>query len=87
MVERARFIASYLEVVSPRIRDKKARGRLDARTSVIDSGLIDSFALADVIAALEAALGVTLPVDRLVPGDFDTAELLADRLTRLAIVG
>ena len=85
MVERARLIAAYLEVV---------RGHVGARgpsvgpgTSVIDSGLVDSFALADVIAGIEGAVGVRLPVERLSPGDFDTAEILADRLTRLGVVG
>ncbi len=84
MVERKRLIASYLEVVGRHVGGRASS--IGPTTSLIDSGLVDSFALADIIAALETAAGVRIPTERLAPGDFDTAELLADRLTQLGVV-
>ena len=84
MVPRDRFIEAYVGVLQKAVRGGPPIG---PQTSVIDSGRVDSFALADLIAQLEAATSLRLPTERLSPGDFDTAELLANRLANLGLVG
>lgn len=42
--------------------------------SLFDSGLLDSFALPDVVAALEKAFSVKIPDSDLNPRKFDTIE-------------
>ena len=83
MVTRDRFVEVFLQVVAGTL---KGGPPLGPKTSIIDSGLVDSFGIADLVRRLEAALGATIPTDRLSPGDFDTADRLADRLTRLGVV-
>ena len=83
MVARDRLIEAYLGVLRSTVRGSPPIG---PKTSVIDSGLVDSFALAEVIAKLEAATAMRLPIERLSPGDFDSAELLASRLANLGLV-
>ena len=85
MVNRSQLMETYLEILRGMIRGKALK-TLGTKTSVIDSGLVDSFALADVITKIETTLSVQISVERLSPGDFDTAELLADRLTQLGVV-
>lgn len=85
-VHRAELVATYLDVVRSTLRGAKAARPIGPTTSLVDSGLIDSFALVDLISRVESILSIRLPTDRLSPGDFDTAELLADRLTELGLV-
>jgi D-alanine--poly(phosphoribitol) ligase subunit 2 len=42
--------------------------------SLFDSGLLDSFALTDLVAALEAKFGIKIPDSDLNPRKFDTIE-------------
>ena len=42
--------------------------------SLFDSGLLDSFALTDMVAALEAKFGIKVPDSDLNPRKFDTIE-------------
>lgn len=85
-VQRSVLVSTYLDVVRATLRGAKAARPLGPTTSLVDSGLIDSFALVDLISRLESLLSIRLPTDRLSPGDFDTADLLADRLTDLGLV-
>jgi D-alanine--poly(phosphoribitol) ligase subunit 2 len=45
--------------------------------SLFDSGLLDSFALTDMVAALEQAFGIKVPDSDLNPRKFDTIEKIA----------
>lgn len=48
--------------------------------SLFDSGLLDSFALPDLVSALEAEFGVTVPDSDLNPRKFDTIERIDDNI-------
>jgi len=48
--------------------------------SLFDSGILDSFALADLVAALEKSFGIRIPDSDLNPRKFDTVERIAEYL-------
>ncbi|HUQ91583.1 MAG TPA: phosphopantetheine-binding protein [Bryobacteraceae bacterium] len=48
--------------------------------SLFDSGLLDSFALTDMIGGLEAAFGISVPDSDLSPRKFDTIERIESYL-------
>jgi acyl carrier protein len=54
-----------------------------AGTKLLADGLLDSFALVDLIGELETALSLSLPAGALIPEDFETPATLAARLTEL----
>jgi acyl carrier protein len=47
---------------------------ISADESLFDSGLLDSFALPDVVSALEKEFGVSIPDSDLNPRKFDSIE-------------
>jgi acyl carrier protein len=51
--------------------------------SLFDSGLIDSFALADLVSAIEKTFSVTVPDSDLNPRKFDTIERIETYLESL----
>jgi acyl carrier protein len=51
-----------------------------ADESLFDSGLIDSFALPDLIAALEREFGLSIPDSDLNPRKFDSVERIEQYL-------
>ena len=51
--------------------------------SLFDSGIIDSFALADLVSALEKAFSVTVPDSDLNPRKFDSIERIESYLETL----
>lgn len=55
--------------------------RPSADESLFDSGMLDSFALADVVAALEKEFAVKIPDADLNPRKFDTLARIDDYLT------
>jgi acyl carrier protein len=52
-------------------------------TKLLQEGLLDSFGLVELIADLESALGASLPEGTLLPEDFETPQVLCDRLRQL----
>ena len=52
----------------------------EADESLFDSGLLDSFALTDLVAGLEKAFGLTIPDADLNPRKFDTIERIESYL-------
>ena len=48
--------------------------------SLFDSGLMDSFALPDMVSALEKAFSITIPDSDLNPRKFDTVERIESYL-------
>lgn len=56
---------------------------IDADTSLYDNGLIDSFGVLEVIAAIETAAGVPIPDGALAPDDFESPRTLFLRLKAL----
>lgn len=51
--------------------------------SLFDSGLLDSFALPDMVSALEKEFGVSIPDSDLNPRKFDTLERIEEYLDSL----
>ncbi len=63
--------ATIVEILQ-RVSKKKIQPEADE--SLFDSGLLDSFALPDVVAALEEAFHVKIPDSDLNPRKFDSIE-------------
>ena len=63
--------AKILEIVKT-VAKKQVAPELDE--SLFDSGLLDSFALPDLVSALEAEYQITVPDSDLNPRKFDTIE-------------
>jgi acyl carrier protein len=61
----------------------KAAGAIGASTALLRDGYLDSFALVELIAELERQLGIELPDGSLIPEDFETPQVLYDRLQEL----
>ena len=73
MLNLARFMiteADIIAVIKSVAPDKKLEPAVD--DSLFDSGLLDSFALPDLVTALERKFGVKIPDSDLVPRKFDT---------------
>ncbi len=51
--------------------------------SLFDSGLLDSFALTDLVTALEAEFKITVPDSDLNPRKFDTLDKIASYVENL----
>lgn len=52
----------------------------DSSESLFDSGYLDSFALADTIAALEEKFGISIPDSDVTPRKFETVEKIEEYL-------
>jgi acyl carrier protein len=62
---------------------KNARVEIHKQTSLVSSGLIDSFALVEVLLELEQVTGRRIPAGRVSPRDLETVEqmfLTAERV-------
>lgn len=56
---------------------------LQPTTRLLQEGLLDSFGLAELTAELELALGASLQEGALLPEDFETPQVLCERLRQL----
>lgn len=65
-----------------RKRGKPAQG-IGPSTALLRDGYLDSFALVELIAELEKQLAISLPDGSLIPEDFETPEVLYNRLQEL----
>ncbi len=63
-------------------RGKPAQG-IQANTALLRDGYLDSFGLVELIAELEKQLALQLPDGALIPEDFETPEVLFNRLQEL----
>jgi acyl carrier protein len=52
-------------------------------TALIDGGLLDSFAILELVSALEDAYGVEITATELVPKNFNSAQAMWDMIQRL----
>jgi acyl carrier protein len=76
--------AAVMGVVSKFIEHKKGlRPTVQPETALLREGLLDSFALIELIAELEKDLGLSLPDGSLIPEDFETPEVLYNRLLEI----
>ncbi len=56
---------------------------IDSKTPLVSSGLVDSFALVEVLAELERVTRRKIPAGRVSPQDLDTVEEMLDLAERL----
>lgn len=54
-------------------------------TPLVSAGLIDSFALIDVLTRLEQVTGMRIPIGRVGPADLDTVEKMLETARRVGI--
>jgi len=57
--------------------------RIGQQSQLLQEGWLDSFALVELIMELEKSLGLSLPTGYLLPEDFETPEILHQRLVQL----
>jgi acyl carrier protein len=70
--EQAQALISYL--LSNIVRRPSVQ--LTADSSLVASGLVDSFALVDVLTKLEEVTGMKIPAGKVQPKDMDTVNLM-----------
>ncbi|MCG6927995.1 MAG: phosphopantetheine-binding protein [Acidobacteria bacterium] len=56
---------------------------VEPTTQLLQEGLVDSFGLVELIVELESHLGTTLAEGTLLPEDFETPQVLFERLQQL----
>ncbi len=56
---------------------------LDEDTALVSSGLVDSFALVEVLLELERVTGRRIPVGRVSPSDFETVRRMLETADRV----
>jgi len=64
------------------VRTTRAR-TLDVDTPLVSSGLLDSFALVDVLLELERVTGRRIPAGRVSPADFETVRHMLEAAARV----
>ena len=78
-----------MEKVIGIVRDFVAHSKSDVAQNINDDtlllqeGYLDSFALVELISELETQLGVSLPDGALIPEDFESPQVLWERLQQL----
>lgn len=55
---------------------RRSSGQIDKNTALVSSGLVDSFALVDVLLKLEEITGTRIPAGKVQAKDMDTIELM-----------
>jgi acyl carrier protein len=75
---------SVTKVVADFVRQKCGMSQtIEPNTALLRNGLLDSFALIELIGELEQKLGISLPDGALIPEDFETPAVLYNRLLEL----
>lgn len=77
-------VEQMLGIIREFVREREGTApKIDAETALLREGVIDSFALVDLIAEIEKKLGVDLPMGTLIPEDFETTRVLCARLEQI----
>ena len=79
MTEQARQIIDYIlkEVI------RRPGIQIDETTPLVSSGLIDSFALVDILLKLEDVTRMRIPAGKVQPKDMDTVKLMFETAQRV----
>ncbi len=70
-----------IEFVRSRIQDDPAL-RIDLDTPLVSSGLVDSFALVEVLQRLQDVTGRAIPTGRVAPQDLETVSRMLELARR-----
>jgi acyl carrier protein len=78
-------IDSILPIIRGFVEHKRGKpaDAIGPHTALLRDGYLDSFALVELIAELEKQLGIQLPDGSLIPEDFETPQVLHDRIAEL----
>lgn len=79
MTEQAQEIIQY--IVNEVIRSPGTS--IDEDTPLVSSGLIDSFALVDILLKLEDVMGMRIPAGKVGPKDMNTVRLMFETAQRV----
>jgi acyl carrier protein len=64
--------ASLVRYIADNVVRDRAGSRIDETTLLIDSGLIDSMGLLQIVTFIEERAGVRIPDDAVIPDNFQT---------------
>ncbi len=78
-------LPQVLSVVSQMVARTRGvpEGTVRPSTNLLQEGLLDSFGLVALVGELEKMLGAKIPDGMLLPEDFETPEVLCERLKQL----
>ena len=62
---------------------RKPNAQIDENTPLVSSGLIDSFALVDILMQLEDVVQMRIPAGKVQPKDMDTVTLMLETAARV----
>ena len=82
MPERLEVVAAVAEFV--RLKHPARGAHVDADTALFQQGLLDSFTVVELAAALSARFNMALNLGQLLPEDFETPTVLHARLVEVA---
>ena len=81
MTEGAKEIIEY--IAQEVLRRPEMAARIELDTPLVSSGLIDSFALVDILLELEQVTKRRIPAGKVQPKDMDTVELMFETAQRV----
>ena len=78
-------LSQVVDVVAGFVARTRAlpKSTVSAQTRILEEGLVDSFALIELIGELEATFKASIPEGELIPQDFETPTVLFHRLQKL----
>ena len=76
MMQDREQVLSMLQEVRPDVD-------FDTETSLIDSGILDSFDIVTIVGELSEMFDVEISVDDLIPENFNSAQAMLELVTRL----
>jgi acyl carrier protein len=62
---------------------RRPSAKIDVDTRLVSSGLIDSFALVDILGVLEDVTDMDIPAGKIQPKDMDTVRLMLETAARV----
>ncbi len=65
------------------LRDVAPDADVENETGFIDSGILDSFSLINLVSQINETFGVELRLEQLVPGNFNSAAAMWNMISRL----
>lgn len=77
------FGPALVRYISDNLIADRGAATIDARTPLIDTGVIDSMGLLQIVTFIEERTGVRIPDDAVVPDNFQTVESMERMVEQL----
>ncbi|MDR0859023.1 MAG: phosphopantetheine-binding protein [Oscillospiraceae bacterium] len=65
------------------LRNLDAEADFENCVTLIDGGILDSFDIISIIAAIDEEFGITVPAEEIIPENFNSAKALYEMIQRL----